>query len=291
MNETDSLNDIDKLDSELLRTFLAVAETGSVTRGAGLIYRSQSAASVQIKRLEAVLGKRVFERHGRGVVLTSTGETLRPVAQRVIRLLDGTLAELKSRQLEGSLRIGIPDEYGGTVLPQVIARFVADHPKVELAVRCALSADFPNALERGELDMAVYDVRHPGEGVTVLRTQRTVWATSRKHGAHDADPVPLALFDRACWWRDLALEGLHAAGRSFRTVYTSESVSGVLAAVESGAAVGLLGEASLGGDIVELTERDGFPEMPRSSLVLECRDTRVPDLTSAMTAAIRGAFT
>ncbi len=290
MSQTDSLPSIEKLDSDLLRTFLAVAETGSVTGGAERIFRSQSAASLQIKRLETVLGRQVFERHGRGVVLTATGETLRPVAQRVVQLLDGTLAELTSRHLKGSLRIGIPDEYGGTVLPQVVARFVRDHPRVELAVRCALSADFPHALERGELDVAVYDVEKPKAGLAVLRTQRTVWAASRRHRAHEVDPLPLALFDRACWWRDLALDGLRAAGRTFRIAYTSESVAGVLAAVEAGAAVGLLGEDSLGNDIVELAAADGFPVMPQSSLVIECRNGAAPDLSRAMAAAIRSAF-
>jgi DNA-binding transcriptional LysR family regulator len=290
MSRTNTSTSAERLDSELLRTFLAVAESGSVSRGANRIFRSQSAASLQIKRLESLLGGQVFERHGRGVALTSTGENLLPIAQRVVRLLDGTLADLKAHKLEGSLRIGIPDEYGATVLPQVVAKFVRDNPRVELAIRCALSAGFPDALARGELDIAVYDTREPQPDADVLRTQRTVWATARNHRAHQADPLPLALFDRACWWRALALDALRASGRRFRIVYTSESVAGVVAAVEAGAAVGLLGEGSLQKGIAELTSNDGFPAMPSSNLVLACRNGPHPNALRAMAEAIRAAF-
>ena len=120
------------LDTDLLRTFLAISDAGSFLAGAARIQRSQSAASIQIKKLEALLGTRVFERHGRGVRLTPTGEKLLPAARQSVRLLDKTFAELGNQGLEGALRIGIPDDHSKAVLSRIIADFARMHPKIEL---------------------------------------------------------------------------------------------------------------------------------------------------------------
>lgn len=279
-----------RIDSELLRTFLAVCDSGSISRGAERILRSQSAVSLQIKRLEELVGQPLFERHGRGVVPTAAGEALRPVAERVAALLDTTLAALRADGMAGRLAIGIPDEFGQSILPRALAAFTREHPNVELTVRCALSADFATAIDRGELDLAVYDsdVRPPDS--ELLREQRIGWATSRRHGAHMREPLPLALFDRDCWWRAHALDALRRTGREFRVVYSSESVAGIVAAIEAGIAVGLLQDDSIRGALDRLTEADGLPEMPGSKLILKRRRGVDAALADAMSLAIRGAF-
>lgn len=289
MSLANDVMESERLDSELLRTFLAIAEAGSFSRGADRIHRSQSAVSLQIKRLESLLGHAVFERHARGAKLTSTGEKLRPLAQRVVDLLDGAIGELRSDSLEGSVRLGIPDEYGDTILPEIVARFSREHPQVELAVTCGFSADFPRALSSNELDLAVHAVEAASRRAQVLLSERMLWVASRHHPVSDQDPLPLALFDRACWWRDRALEALESRGRRYRVVYTSESVAGVAAAIEAGVAVGVLGESSLGGSLKTLSEADGFPPMPDSLLVLESCGT-VTSAAQAMAATIAEAF-
>ena len=291
----------DRLDSELLRSFLAIADAGSFSRGAERILRSQSAASLQIKRLETLLGGPVFERHARGVSLTPIGEKLYPVARRVVDLLDTTVGDLRSRSLDGSLHIGVPDEYGEIILPQVIARFARDHPRVELVVRCGFSADFPAALSKGDLDLAVHAVETPPPASQVLLKEKMQWVGSRFHSVLEQDPLPIALFDRACWWRDRALQALEAAGRRYRVIYTSESVTGVVAAIEAGVAVGLLGESSLGDwspgggspgeGLRPLLPAEGFPRMPDSLLVLEKGAGARSAAGKAMAATIVGAFT
>jgi len=279
----------ERLDSELLRTFLAIAEAGSFSRGADRIHRSQSAASLQIKRLESLLGHSVFERHARGVTLTPTGERLRPLAQRVVDLLDGTIGDLRSDSLEGSVRIGIPDEYGGTILPEIVARFSREHPQVELAVTCGVSADFPRALSNNELDLAVHAVETAPRRARVLLTERMLWVGSRVHAVHEQVPLPLALFDRKCWWRDRVLEAIDSVGRGYRVVYSSESVAGVAAAIEAGVAVGVLGESSVGGNLQALSAAQGFPELPDSLLVLESRGGGSP-AAKAMAETIAETF-
>ncbi|MGH6932228.1 MAG: LysR substrate-binding domain-containing protein, partial [Dongiaceae bacterium] len=267
MSSNNTLTATERLDSDLLRTFLIVAEAGSVTKGGDRLLRTQSATSLQIKRLETQIGQQVFERHGRGVRLTAIGEKLLPAAQRVVSLLDATAADLKSDRLTGSLRIGIPDEHGATILPTVLARFASRYADVEVNVRCGFSVEFPKALRQGELDLAVYAAEQPGSSIRLLVREKTVWATSRDHAAHERDPLPVALFDRDCWWRQQAIAALEEAGRRYRIVYTSESVAGVMAAIASGIAVGVLAENSMSAAMRRLGKREGLPTLPSSSLV------------------------
>lgn len=278
------------LNSDLLRTFLAVSETGSVTAGAARIFRSQSAASLQISKLEELLGQPVFVRHGRGVVLTAAGERLLPVAHDVTRRLDATLRELTSDDLHGKLRLGIPDDQSKDILSRIVGEFAQSHPHVELEVTCAMSGGFPEALAYSALDLAIYEVAHPQPGLEILRQERTCWMMSRHHDLLSLDPIPVALFDRDCWWRDAALAALHAMDRPFRVTYSSQSVAGVAAAIEAGIAIGLMGEASLTADLRPLGAEHGFGEMPVSNLVLGRRPDADSPSIRAMEAAVRRAF-
>jgi DNA-binding transcriptional LysR family regulator len=290
MRNSNVLINTSKLDSELLRTFLAVAETGSFSKAACRIFRSQSAVSLQIKQLENLLGQAVFQRHARGVELTSTGEKLRLTAQNVVNLLDKCFGELKTNPLQGSIRVGIPDEFGESFLAEVIAQFARNYPQVDLAVRCSFSADFPAALAADEIDLAVFAVEQPADDMLVLRTEKTYWVTSKNHLVHEQDPLPVALFDRACWWRDRALEALETAARPYQVVFTSESVMGITAAISAGIAVGLLGESALRDNFRILSSRQGLPEIPDSALVLKCREGVSKSVSLAMSNAIIEAF-
>lgn len=183
---------MESLDSDLLRTFVAVAETGSVTEGAARIYRSQSATSLQIKRLEAILGQPVFERHGRGVALSDTGRRLLPVAQDVTARLDAALRDISRNAVSGKLRLGIPDDHGREKLAEIIAAFSRHHPKVELDVTCALSTGFPGALDKGSLDLAIYEVERPRKHEEVLFEDPTCWMSSAHRDFPTDEALPLA---------------------------------------------------------------------------------------------------
>ena len=277
------------LDSDLLRTFLAVADTGSITLGAARILRTQSAASLQIKRLEDTLGQPVFQRHGRGVRLTPLGERLLPTARQVTTSLDTTLRHLRADGVEGRIRMGIPDDHSQDTLARIIAEFAQSHPAVELDVICDLSTRFPALLAEGSLDLAIHEVETPPDAQNILWADQTQWVVSRHHDLLSRDVLPVALFDRDCWWRDAALNALEAMNRPFRVLYSSQSVQGITAAVEAGVAVALLGSGALGGNIRRLGPDDGFPVMPTSNLILQTADKDTPALRS-ITAAIRHAF-
>jgi len=279
-----------RLDSDLLRSFLAVAEAGSVTGGAARIHRSQSAASLQIRQLEAILGQAVFARHGRGVTLTAVGARLLPVARQVTARLDATLAALRDEGLAGRLCIGLPDDQSRTALSRIVADFARDHPRVELTVQCALSTGFPQALSRGELDIAVHEVPSLGPRMELLREQPMIWVASPSHEATRSDPLPVALFDRACWWRDAALAALDASGRAYRVAFSSESSGGVLAAVEAGIAVGLMDASALRTGLVRVADlADAEPPMS-SKLVIERGRSADESLARTMAQALRRAF-
>ena len=281
---------MESLDSDLLRTFVAVAEAGSFTEGAARIYRSQSATSLQIKRLETVLGQPVFERHGRGVVLSDTGRRLLPVAHDVTARLDAALREISRNAVTGKLRVGVPDDHGRSRLAEIIATFTRHHPKVELDVTCALSTDFPDALDKGSLDLAIYEVEHPKEHEELLMEDPTCWVSSAYRNFPADEPLPVALFDHACWWRDAAIASLKSRGEPYRIVYSSQSVSGVIAAVEAGIAIGLLGRSSLHAGLSVVNETLGLGRTPASRLVVAANGSRKAGARDAMKAAIRAAF-
>lgn len=272
------------LDSDLLRTFLAIVEAGSVTRGAERIHRSQSATSLQLKQLEVVVGEPLVSRHGRGVVPTPAGERLIPVARQVTGMLDAALAGFRTDELAGRLRIGISEDVAREALADVLAAFCRDHPRMELDVHCALGDGFGIALKRGQLDLAVYEMPEIGPGQERMRTDRLVWMASRKHDVAARDPLPVAVFDRSCWWRDVALSDLSAAGRAYRTVFTSENASGVRAAVASGMAVALLSEGDRDADLIAL--KDIAPPRP-SYLVLDKAPQSRGPAVEALSNAIR----
>lgn len=281
---------MENLDSYLLRTFLAVAEAGSVTDGAARMHRSQSAISIQVKRLEDILGHPVFERHGRGVTLSETGRRLLPVAQDVTGRLDAMLREVSGHAVSGKLRVGIPDDHGRTKLAGIIAAFTRHHPKVELDVTCALSTGFPEALERGALNLAIYEVERSKQHEEVLFEDPTCWVSSTHRDFPAGDSIPVALFDHACWWRDAAIASLEARGKPYRIAYSSQSVSGVIAAVEAGIAIGLLGRSSLHPGLSVVGGSLGFGPTPASKLVMTSSGAQEGGPVVAMKAAVRSAF-
>jgi DNA-binding transcriptional LysR family regulator len=167
-----------------------------------------------------------------------------------------------------SMRLPCPDDENKDILSRIVSEFAQSHPLVELEVTCALSASFARALAAGTMDIAVYQLEHPNPGLEVLREEQTSWMVSRHHDFLSRDPIPIALFDRACWWRDAALNTLTAMGRPYRIVYSSQSVAGVSAAIEAGIAIGLLGLSSMSENLRQLGPQDDFSESPMSRLVL-----------------------
>jgi len=256
------------IEPDLLQTFVAIAEGGSFTDAARRVHRTQSAVSMQIKRLEEMLGRPVFVREGRTVSLTNDGEVLLGHARRILRAHQEALSAFSESDLEGTVTLGTPDEYAVAFLPAILARFAECQCKVHVEVICDSTVNLLARLEEGALDFAL--VTHgygDDDGIPLMRDD-VVWVTSSRHCADEQDPVPLALFQPGCRFRQRAIDALSAAGRSYRLALTSVSLAAIEAAVRAGLAVTVLPRSNVMAGMRILDERDGFPVLTDNRIEL-----------------------
>ena len=278
-----------QLDSDLLRTFLAVASAGSVSSGAARLFRTQSAVSLQVQKLEETLEQQLFERHGRGVRITSAGERLLPFARDVVEMLDQAVVAVRGIEPAGEIRVGIPEEYGDTILPAILAGFTGQQPSARVFLRCGASTEFPRMLRAGELDLALHSPDRVSSSDVVVHQEAALWAGSRFHEVETRRPLPVALFDKTCWWRERCLDLLKRSGLDHRIVCTSESVAGVRAAIAAGVAVGVLPRNSMT-ELLRPLSDPILPHLGETSLALTRSPGAPARLTEIFTAIVVGAF-
>ncbi|HRE55649.1 MAG TPA: LysR substrate-binding domain-containing protein, partial [Candidatus Competibacter sp.] len=257
-----------QLDPDLLRTFVAIVDAGGFTQAAKQVHRTQSAVSMQVRRLEEILDRALFQRDGRGVQLSPDGEALLGYARRLLKLHDEALAALTRPDLSGLVRIGTPDDYVDRFLPEILSRFARAFPRVQVEVLCEPSVNLRRLLAEERLDLALITCTPGAETGEVLRREPVVWATAERHLAHENEPLPLALFQPGCSFREWALAALSEQGRSYRIAYTSASISGVLAAVTAGLAVTVLCRSVLPAGVRPLGVEEGFSVLPYASITL-----------------------
>ncbi|MFL4986573.1 MAG: LysR substrate-binding domain-containing protein [Xanthobacteraceae bacterium] len=250
------------LDVDQLRTFIAIAETGSFTRAADIVHKTQSAVSMQMKRLEERLGRSIFARDGRGSKLTDDGERLLDYARRIVKLNVEVLTAFSDIELSGRVRLGVPDDYADRYLPEIMARFSRVYPAVELTVICEPTIELFQRIEANELDLAIVTDCESNRASESFRRERLLWVTSNRHSTHLEERLPLALGRPTCGWRRAAIECLESIGRPYRVLYTSANAGAVAAAVLSGLAVSVFPESGLRTGMRVLSPADGFPELP-----------------------------
>lgn len=261
------MNGVD-IDTGLLRTFLTLAETGSFSRTAARVGRSQSAVSGQLQRLEALLGRRLVARDTRNVRLTPDGEQVLPHARALVAAGDAMLARFRTGGVAGTVRFGAPEDVATGYLPEVLAGFAAAYPQVELSVSCRLTLDLVAALEAGEADLVIVkqDPSRRIAGARPLRRERLVWAGRDPQAV--AGLVPLVLSPAPCVYRARAVQALDAAHRPWRVVYSSQSFAGTLAAVRAGLGLTVLPEGMRPPDLAALGAGQGLPALPDAEIAL-----------------------
>ena len=255
------------LDLDLLRSFSAVAETKNFTRAAERLGRVQSAVSMQVKRLEDVVGTKLFHRTRRAVRLTPDGVVLLRHAQRMLRLNEQALADFGRQAIGGRVRLGATDTTM-CFLPAVLSRFAQSYPLIELEVRCDRSWEALDALEAGEVDLALVTQPCGRDGGRVVRRESLMWAVSRESVVDEQDPVPLAIFAPGCIYRDAALKALEDMGRGWRNAYNSPSRGGLDVAVTAGLAVTIVPECALAPGLRVLGPEQGYPALPAIEILL-----------------------
>lgn len=275
-----------ELQIDLLKTFLAIIDTGGFTSASQRVHRTQSAISMQIKRLEDTIGQSLFDRSGRTFRLTAEGEALVPYARRLLKLHEETVAAMIKPHVIGSVKIGIIDDYALRFLPNILSRFAATYPQVQVTVRCEPTSLLVPALEKGELDLALVN-GDPGEAGEVIRHDQAVWVTSANHLTHEEDPLPLAVFPADCIFRKWALEALDSINRRYRVAYQSPSVAGIVATVSAGLAVAALFDSIAPQEFHRLRSEDGFPDLPVATIILKRAPGRLAAAVECMAQHIQ----
>lgn len=255
-------------DLAALDMLVAVAEAGGFTAAGERLGRTQSAISVRIQDLETLVGQRLLERSRRGVVPTDAGERLIAHARRLLAIEREAFADLGGDQAEGRLRIGIPDDYVDAYLRPLIARFAAEHPRVELELRCDLSKRIEPALAAGDFDLGVI-TQDPNRPVgEVLRREPLVWVAARGHRPELQETLPLGLFSEGCRARPGILAALARAGKPHRLVFSCSHTSGLLSAVEAGLCVTAITESAVPPGLRRLGADEGLPPLSDLSVGL-----------------------
>ena len=278
------------IPNEVLRTFVTAAGTLNFTVTASIVHKTQSAVSMQMKRLEEDLGQSLFERDGRSIRLSFAGETLLPYARRMLKLHDEALSAIRRPDMFGRVRLGAPYDYAEQVLPAVLSRFAETWPLIQIDVVFDRGKKLEEQLNEGQLDLIIKsDIGVVQRGITVHQDS-VVWVTSGSRMVHEADPLPLAAYHEECTFRLWAVKSLEAIGRDYRIAYTSPSVAGVLAAVRSGLAVAVIEKSAVPQDMRILSIDDGFPEMPTTTVSMIIAEGRQQPVVQAFAEYIVASF-
>jgi DNA-binding transcriptional LysR family regulator len=231
------------LQIDWLKCFVATVDAGSLSSAATEIHRSQSAVSMQLKKLEAAVGHALLLRGPRRLELTQAGQTLLGYARRMLDLQAEAQAALGGEAVTGLVRLGVPDDYASRYLTPVLKRFAPRHGGVEIQLDCEQSTSLIPRVASGDLDLALVSRDHARRG-TLLFHEPMVWVGSPQFDTWRRDPLPIAVYEEASLGRRSAINALALQGRPYKVVYNSSSLAGQIAAVESGLAIAVLTQCS-----------------------------------------------
>jgi DNA-binding transcriptional LysR family regulator len=281
------------IDPDLLRAFVYIAEDGSFTRAAERVGRTQSAVSMQVQRLEALLGEKVLVRgKGGAVQLTAHGRYLLDKAREVLALNDAIWSAFHEPVVRGTVRLGTPDDYAMRFLPPVLKRFAQTHPAVEVDVLCLPSSDLVGRLKAGELDLTLCSEGQEPRNWPSTRVWHgpLQWITSDRHAPHRLDPLPLALSAGDCAWRRATLRTLDKSGHRYRVGYTSATLAGTHVPVVAGLAVTVSPITTLPDGLRVLRPEEGMPKLPDVGILLLKGSKPAQPLTDVLATHIAETF-
>ena len=225
------------MDIDALRTFCAFVDTGSFTRAAAQICRTQSAVSMQMKKLEQDLASPLFEKQGRQLVLTHQGHQLASYAKQLIALHDEAFKQLKAGTGNLRVRIGCPDDYAHSLLPELVDALHQQFNALDLQISCAPSTELRAKLDQGMLDLVIA-TRSPDSEEGYLLQSSQGWVKSPAFEINDSTPLPIALFQRDCKFHQASIEGLLKAERRFNIIACCGSAGALHGLIKQGLAIG-----------------------------------------------------
>lgn len=260
------------IETDLYRTFLVIAETGSFSKASEVIGRTPSAVSMQVKKLETLLGTAVFAREGRSVRMTAEGEALLGYARRILLLNEEAVAMFRSPSIEGEVRFGAPSDFGTRFLPNILTRFARSHPAVNVDVHLDGSPPLLQKLKEGQLDLILYTARPDSDlarGGEIVYTEPLAWAGLEGGVAYSRNPLPLALSVSGCPWRKAARIALDKAEHPYRIAYQSFHSAGQEAALLADLAIAPFPTSVITPPLQKLDARHGLPDIGDYHLILK----------------------
>lgn len=286
---------IPALDLDLVQCFLAVTESGGFTAAGRRLHLTQSAVSLKIQRLEALVGHSVFARTSRSLALTAEGELLLTYGRRLLALNHEMLDRISRAGDTGILRLGIMPQFGQQFLPALLSEFKRSHPQVELSVEVGMTGELLAGMEADRYDLVVGAAGFSTSGSLhedrVLLREKVAWVQSSAAPLKPGkEPLPLVLFPAPCGYRKTALDLLDRAGLPWRIVYSSSSLSSIQAAVQAGLGIGVLGKSSILPGMKAVAAKAGLPPMPDVAIAIYSRKSPSGALTGSFAAFLVAAI-
>jgi len=273
----------EQIGIDLLRTYVAVCRQGSLNRVAAQTGRTQSALSMQMRRLESLLDRQLFQRTGRGVVPTAEGELFLGYATRILALGDEALARLRQTEISGSVRIGLAEEVATSALPAALGRLHRTYPEIHLEVVVEHSVALGRLWGEDGLDIMIGPTSVVDADAVTTWNVDLQWVSALDYVADQERPLDLVTFAAPCLWRRRMIDALVAAGREHRITLTSQSVTALQAAIENGLGVGVLPPDSIRAESMQvLTATPGIPAPLTVQYGLYAQDRRTPVLDAAI---------
>ncbi|MCA1491555.1 LysR family transcriptional regulator [Ensifer sp. NBAIM29] len=248
--------------TDLLRTFVSVVDLGAFTKAGDALGRTQPAISLQIRRLEELVGAPIIKQVGRTLMLTSEGEMLLSYAREILRLNDEVASYFNRATISGVLRVGLPNDYAVAFLQGVITEYTRQHPDISLEIYCGWSVEILERLRADELDLAVAMVNNDrAQYLSRSWIERPIWAAAEDVSFDPSAGIPLAAHPEGCAYRSRMIEALDAAHIRWRVAYTGSGIAGLQNAVVNGLGVSALTRYTMLPGMRALDDSDGFPPL------------------------------
>lgn len=277
------------LDLTALRSFVTVAETGGVTRAAHQLNLTQSAVSMQLKRLEESLGLELLTRSGRGVQLTNHGEQLVSYGRRMLALNDEVLTRMTDAGYKGEIRLGVPSDIVYPHIPGILKRFDREFPRVKIQLFSSYTKKLKEMIGSGELDLILTTESAPDEDALILAEQRLIWVGAEGGTAWRGRPLRLA-FERQCVFRPWATRALDEAGIPWEMAVETGSTRTVEASISADLAVHALLESAVGINMFPVDHGGHLPELPRSRIGLYRSPTAIGTPVDTLESMLQIAY-
>ena len=278
------------IDTSLLRAFVAVAETGGMTRAGLLLNLTQAAVSQQVKRLEDLLQSQLFEREKKKIKLSADGERLLPLAQRMLEMNDQVWGVMTAPDFEGEVRVGVPHDIVKAFMPPILKSFDRAWPRVSVSLVPGVSLELMEAMDRGETDLTMTTEQGVQPGGEVLLHDQLVWAGCRDGRAHLNDPLPITVGNPRCIFRAACTAALANIDRQWRAVVDNGNMLSVYAALEADLAVTPLMASTVPEGLVVLRPESGLPPLPPFNVNLYLPKAGASDASLEFAKHIREQF-